>query len=287
LRGSDDIKKLILGIAENDARIRAVLLTGSRADAKIIPDKYQDFDIVFIVTDILSFVSDHSWANIFGEKLIWQLPDEMMLENNETESSIGFHYLMLFKDGNRIDLTLFPMDKMKSQFRHDGMSIIWLDKDKLFPAEDEVSNTRYLIKKPTEKQFLDVCNEFWWVSTYVAKGLLRNEITYAKEMLERFVRPMFMKIVEWHIGVNVEFSVSFGKGGRFMKNFLLETIYDRILQTYSDQQPENNWKALFVMMELFSELASSVADSLGFHYNADEDKNVTTYIHRLHDELNH
>jgi aminoglycoside 6-adenylyltransferase len=284
LRSSDDIKKLVLGIAENDSRIRAVLLGGSRADAKIIPDKYQDFDIVFIVTDLQSFVSNHSWTNIFGEKLIWQLPDEMILDNNETKNHINFHYLMLFKDGNRIDLTLSPIGKIKDHFHHEGMSITWLDKDKLFPTKSVAHDSYHTIKKPTQKQFLDVCNEFWWVSTYVAKGLLRNEITYSKEMLERFVRPMFMKIVEWYVGAKTEFSVSIGKGGRFMKNYLSETIYDRILQTYSDRHSENNWKSLFVMMELFSQLASSVANVLGFHYNIDEGKNVTTYIERLYDD---
>lgn len=286
MRSSDDIKKLILGVAENDARIRAVLLTGSRANAKIIPDKYQDFDIVFIVTDVSSFISDHSWANIFGEKLIWQLPDEMMLYNDETKNTCSFHYLMLFKDGNRIDLTLFPIDKMRDQFHQEGMSITWLDKDKLFPEEYKFDDTNYLIKKPTEKEFLETCNEFWWVSTYVAKGLLRNEITYSKEMLERFVRPMFMKIIEWYVGDKMEFSVSFGKGGKFMKNFLPETIYNRILQTYSDQHPENNWKALFVMMELCSELAQSVANALGFHYSGDEERNVSKYIRQLYTERN-
>jgi aminoglycoside 6-adenylyltransferase len=286
MRNSDDIKKLVLTIAENDARIRAVLLTGSRANAKIIPDKYQDFDIIFIVIDLPGFISDHSGTTIFGEKLIWQLPDEMMLEQNETENIVGFHYLMLFKDGNRIDLTLFPIDKMNDQFHHEGISITWLDKDKLFPEKYIANVSHLVIKKPTEKQFLDACNEFWWVSIYVAKGLLRNEMTYSKEMLERFVRPMFMKIVEWYVGCTTEFSVSFGKGGRFMKNFLPGSIYDRILQTYSDHHPENNWKALFVMMDVFSELASSVANSLGFHYNVNEEKNVITYIQQLYNERN-
>jgi hypothetical protein len=28
----------------------------------------------------------------------------------------------------------------------------------------------YHVEKPTEKMFTDCCNEFWWVSTNVAKG---------------------------------------------------------------------------------------------------------------------
>ncbi|MFI5188514.1 MAG: aminoglycoside 6-adenylyltransferase, partial [Chitinophagales bacterium] len=198
MRSADEMKHLILNIAMQDGRIRAVLLNGSRANNKIVPDKYLDFDIVFIVNDLAGFIADHNWINIFGERLIWQLPDEMTLENNDDRNNAGFHYLMLFKDGNRIDLTVFPVDKIKNQFRLESLTIVWLDKDNLFPVIDQPNDSDYFIKRPNEKQFLDTCNEFWWVSTCVAKGLLRKEIIYSKEMLERFVRPMFMKIIEWY-----------------------------------------------------------------------------------------
>jgi aminoglycoside 6-adenylyltransferase len=283
-RNSDEIKKLVVDNAFHDERIRAVLLNGSRANQKIAPDKYQDFDIVFIVKELASFISDHDWTRIFGKKLIWQLPDEMMLDSVKSKNDPGFHYLMLFEDGNRIDLTLFPIDKITDQFYSDSLTIVWLDKDRLFRGINESNDLGYTIEKPTEKQFLDVCNEFWWVSTYVAKGLLRTEITYAKEMLERFVRPMFMKIVEWYAGIRTAFSVSFGKGGRFMKSYLPRAIYKKILRTYSDYHLKNNWKALFVMLKLFGFLAKSIADNLKFHYEINEEKNVTKYLKLLYRE---
>jgi aminoglycoside 6-adenylyltransferase len=196
-------------------------------------------------------------------------------DNNET---VGFHYLMLFKDGNRIDLTLFPIRNFKTDFAFDSLTIVWLDKDNLFPNIPLPKDTDYYIQKPTEKAFLETCNEFWWVSTYVAKGLLRNEITYAKEMLETTVRPMFMKIIEWFIGTKTHFSVSFGKGGKYMKRNLSSIQYDKILATYSDQQLENNWKSLFLMTALFGEFAATIADRLHFQYNLDEQQNVMTYL---------
>ena len=36
-------------------------------------------------------------------------------------------------------------------------------------------------------------------------------------MQETVVRPMFMKMIEWYIGTETNFSVSFGKAGKFMK----------------------------------------------------------------------
>ena len=181
------IQTLILTQATADPRIRAVLLYGSRANPNIMPDIFQDYDVLYFVTDLESFTTDHSWTNIFGEKIIWQLPDEMSFGE---KSDIRFSYLMLFKDGIRIDLTLFPLDKFESHFKRESQTIVWLDKDHLFPDISESSDRDYWIMKPIEKEFLDTCNEFWWMSTYVSKGLRRNEITYAKEIMETAVRPM-------------------------------------------------------------------------------------------------
>ncbi len=103
-----------------------------------------------------------------------------MLTGNEDEQhkeKISFGYLMLFKDGNRIDLTLFPVDKIQNEFKRDSLTKVLLDKDGLLLHVLPPDMSDYLIKEPTQKEFTDCCNEFWWVSTYVAKGLRRNEIT--------------------------------------------------------------------------------------------------------------
>ena len=285
MRTAAEIEKLIIDKAISDSRIRAVLLNGSRANPNVVTDKFQDFDVVYVVTDVESFISDHNWINIFGEILIRQLPDEMELGRvTGGENNIGFAYLMLFKDGNRIDLTLYPKDKLETNFQRDSLTIVWLDKDKIFANVAQSSDEDYLIIRPSEKGFLETCNEFWWTSTYVAKGISRNEITYAKEMIETVVRPMFMRIVEWHIGTDTNFSVSFGKGGKFMSWHLPAELYSKILSTYSDHQAENNWKSLLVMLDLFGQLARTVAGKLKFRYHLEEEQNAISYLKQCYQE---
>ena len=285
MRNETEIKNLITGFATKDSRIRTVLLNGSRANPNIPYDKLQDFDIVFIVSDYEGFISDHNWTNLFGEKLIHQLPDEMTFgkESNKNET-IGFHYLMLFKDGNRIDLTLFPIEFLRTHFAFDSLTIVWLDKDNLFSNAPPPTDTDYHIRRPTEKEFLDTCNEFWWVSTYVAKGLIRKEITYVKEMLETVVRPMFMQIIKWKIGVENHFAVSFGKGGKFIFKYLNEDYSTRVLQTYADSDIENNWKSLFVMTDLFEQASCEIALRLKFQQDKDEMQNTIDYLKQLYNE---
>ena len=279
MRTSAEIKNLIIEQAISDSRIRAVLLNGSKANSNITPDKFQDFDVVYVVTEMESFISDHTWTKVFGELLIRQLPDEMEVGKEAgSDHNVSFSYLMLFKDGNRIDLTLFPKDKLESDFQKDSLTIVWLDKDNIFSNFEKSSDKDYLIKCPSEKEFLESCNEFWWTSTYVAKGISRNEITYSKEILETVVRPMFMKMVEWYIGTETNFLVASGKGGKFMSKHLPGELYSKILSTYSDHQVENNWKSLFVMTALFGRFAMAVAGKLKFHYNLEEEKNAVTYL---------
>src|SRR5579871_3751560 len=261
MRSETDIKNLVVNFAEEDERIRAVVLNGSRANPDMEPDKFQDFDVVFIVTDFESFISDHDWINVFGEKMIWQLPDEMNFgEATENDNkNISFGYLMIFKDGNRIDLTIFPAAHFAKSFKIDSLTVVWLDKDKLFPDAIVSNDSDCHVKQPNEKDYFDTCNEFWWVSTYVGKGLLRNEITYAKEMLDTVVRPMFMKMMAWKIGIENNFSVSTGKAGKLMPLYLSEDDYTRLLKTYSDADIENNWKALFIMTELFRDASTRIS----------------------------
>ena len=271
---------MLTDLARDDKRIRAVLLQGSRANKNITPDPLQDFDIVFVVDQMESFISDHRWTSVFGEKLISQLPDEMEIGNDESRKSVSFHYLMLLKDGIRIDLSLFPKEKMSSHFSPDSLTIVWLDKDGMFSNIEPPGDKDYLIKRPTEKEFLETCNEFWWVSLYVSKGLLRREITYAKAMMEGPVRQMFMRMIEWYIGTETKFSVSFGKSGKFMEKYLSAEDYARILTTYPDFQIENIWKSLFAMTSLFSNYAKQVADNLQFRQNMEEQDNAKEYLLR-------
>jgi len=277
MRSEEQILTLIINVAKADERIRAALLNGSRANPNISKDKFQDFDIVYIVNEFNTFLNNHTWIDIFGERLILQMPGDMAFEE-EKSSKVAFHYLMLFKDRNRIDLTLFSIDQLENEFEQDSLAVLLLDKDDLFPNMPIPGDMDYHIERPTEKMFADCCNEFWWVCTYVAKGLWRQEITYAKDMLEVPVREMFLKMIEWYIGTETGFSVSFGKSGKNMKSYLSPSLYNKILSTYPDADARNIWKSLFIMTDIFRDLANKISGNLGFTYNSKEDYNVTEYL---------
>jgi len=94
---------LIKKFAEQDERIRAVGMNGSRTNLKVPKDPFQDYDIVYFVTDIESFINSADWIKMFGELMIMQRPDHSVLYPS---NRYQYAYLMLFTDGNRIDLIL-------------------------------------------------------------------------------------------------------------------------------------------------------------------------------------
>ena len=275
MRSEKEMFELILGVAQRDERIRAVIMNGSRANPNAPADIFQDYDIVYIVTDIASFKAEPTWIDRFGERMIMQLPEDML--DPPPSGDDGYAYLIQFADGNRIDLSLFPIARI-GEMERDSQSILLLDKDGVIEPFPPPSDRDYLVQPPTAKLFADCCNEFWWVSTYVAKGLWREEITYAKAMQEQVVRPMLMKMLDWYIGIKTGFSVSPGKFGKYLQQYLEPELWDQLMASYAGADYNHNWDSLAQMCQLFRIVSRTVAEHSGFEYPQAEDQNVSTHI---------
>ena len=265
MRSESQMIELILDTARMDDRIRAVIMNGSRANPNAPRDIFQDYDIVYIVTDVLSFKQDPTWIERFGELMILQLPDDM--SDPPPPDHYGYAYLMQFADGNRIDLTLYPVAKL-DQLEEDSLSILLLDKDGIIPPFPPSNESDYLPKPPTAKQFADCCNEFWWVCPYVAKGLWREEIIYAKCMFDEYVREELMKMLVWYIGSNTQFLKNPGKLGKYFKKYLEPELWDLLQKTYADASYEHTWDALLTMCTLFRRTATVVSQTFWFRISA-------------------
>lgn len=279
MRSEQEMMNMILDYASKDERVRAVGMNGSRTNPNVPKDRFQDYDIVFMVTDMNSFIADKHWMDCFGSRIIMQTPEDMDLFPPELDGN--FSYLMLFADGNRIDLTLCPIEKREKWNNGDKLSIVLLDKDQVLPNLPAPTDQDYWVKRPSAAFYADCCNEFWWVSTYVAKGLWRQEITYAMDHLNMNVRPMLIKMLEWKVGTDTNFSLSTGKNGKYLEKHLPKQDWLALMSTYPEGTYEGVWGALFVTLDLFRSTAKEVAERLNYEYPLDDDRNVTAYLMRV------
>lgn len=278
MRSEQEMLNLIVDTAKSDERIRAVVMNGSRANPNAPRDCFQDFDIVYIVTDVAPFKYNYEWIKRFGEIMIMQMPEDMQDPPPNRDGS--FTYLMQFTDGNRIDLGIYPLAKL-GELEEDSLSVILLDKDGHMGPLAPVNERDYLPKPPTARVFADCCNEFWWVCSYVAKGLWREEILYAKYYLEHFVRDQLMKMIAWHVGLRTQFSRNFGKYGKYLRQYLEPELWEMLKKTYSDAGYDSTWEALHTICDLFRQLAIEVAEDFGFDYPHEDDERVSAHLRHV------
>jgi len=281
MRTEQEMYDLLLGVAENDPRIRAVYMNGSRANPGAPKDILQDYDIVYVVAETGSFIADKAWLNIFGETIVRQEPDNMGSGNDKTGWDEKYTYLMQFADGNRIDLTVQTKERTARVYLRDSLTVPLLDKDGCLPPLPAPTDSDYRVKRPTAKQFADCCNEFWWVSPYVAKGLWRREILYALDHLNGYVRSELLRMLAWQAGILTDFSVSVGKSYKYLGYYLPETTWEKLLATYPRAEEEQIWEALLIIGDLFRTTAEFVAGALGYGYDREEDRKTTEYLLRL------
>ena len=276
MRTEKEMFDLIINVAKKDDRIRAVYLNGSRANPNVTKDIFQDYDIVYVVTETTSFIADKDWINQFGEILFMQYPDEHPDYLSDKENFYG--WLMQFTDGNRIDLHVESIDHARANILCDSLCKILLDKDKCLPDIPESSDKNYWVAKPSEAQFVCTCTEFWWCLNNVAKGLWREEIPYVQDMLNYVVRKQLEKMLSWKIGVITDCSISVGKSAKYMYKWLSPQEWTTYLQTYCGADITDIWESTEKMCVLFKDTAVWVSEALGYQFNYKEAKNCMKFL---------
>ena len=270
---------MILSCAKKDDRIRAVVLNGSRANPAARKDPFQDYDIVYYVTEVKPFVGNMEFIGQFGQLMIMQSTAE---QNDPPQNDDSFYiYLMQFADGNRIDLTIQSVNNIEFT-KKDTLSEALLDKDGFFSDLPEPTDKGYLPKPPEKWLYKCCCNEFWWVSIYVAKNLWRKKTLYAKYLLDQVMRSQLMKMLTWYFALKTDYKISAGKAGDNIEHHIDKKIWGKIIKTYSDASNKNIWKALFLMSDVFRETGKYVGKKNGFEYPEQEDNNVTAFLKHIH-----
>lgn len=286
MRTQQEMMDLIMHFATQNDLVRVVGMEGSRTNKNVPTDDFQDYDISYMVSDMQPFLENDAWLDYFGKRIIMQKPEAMELFAPELGN--WFSYLMLFEDGNRIDLTLIPLNELTLYMQSDKLLTILLDKDNLVENIPVPTDEDYHVKKPTVQMFDDCCNEFWWVSTYVVKGLCRKELLYAAEHLNSYVRPMLLQMMAWQVGFETGFSLSVGKSYKYLHTYIPDDVWRRLLTTYHAGSAEEIWQALLQCYSLFREYAASVASAMPLQ-NAEKtylqyDENVTAYVKDLYEK---
>ena len=278
MRNKEEMMKLIMDVAINDERIRAVTMEGSRANKNATHDQYCDFDICYIVSDIREFTKDNKWVEIFGEILIGQYPMDWYSHPYNYAGHDNFAYLIQFKDGNRIDLTLIDVCNIDKEQGYCEPRIVLLNKDNFKELQQIDDESVFYIQKPSEMEYYNTCNEFRWLSVYISKGLCREELYYAKYAYDVLMMEMFIKMLNWKIGVDNDFNVTTGNHSKYLKRFLSLEEMKRFHSVFPNGTYEDIWSKLYVIYDYFAEIAKYVGEALKYNFDAKETEEVRSFL---------
>ena len=254
-------------------QVNAVAMSGSRTDTKASKDEFQDYDVGYVVENLEELITDLSWLDSFGKPIIEQ---HNVLGNRRL-------YLMLFEDGNRIDLTLCPKDHIQEWVDSEAGYTVLVDEKGLFESYT-TSPERFWIHPASAIEFEKVCNEFWWVSAYVVKGICRKQIIYATDHLYGICQQELLKVLAWQVARD-RGVVDIGKNYKYLFNYLPAEKEKEFSNLLDFSSLDKITQFLLATMEFFHQEAQSLAHKMGFKY----EKEVADKMMRYAEEklLNH
>ena len=264
MRTETEILNLLLQVAKT-LKVEAVALSGSRAEGQAPKDEFQDYDVVYVVDDLDTLTRDLAWLHQFGTRNIEQ---HNILGNRRL-------YLMLFEDGNRLDLTLCPEDHIQEWVESEADFTVLEDTKGLFETYSP-SPERYWITPATETDFEKSCNEFWWVSAYVVKGICRNQVIYATDHLYGICQQELLKVLAWQVASD-RGKVDIGKNYKYLFNYLPAEKKKEFSNLLDFSSLDKIIQSLLATMQIFHQEAQSLSQKMGFEYDREVAEKMIQY----------
>lgn len=264
MRAETEMLDIILKTAET-LQVKAVAMSGSRTNPKAPKDEFQDYDVVYLVDNLENLISDLSWLDQFGKRIIKQ------------EVGLGQRrlFLMLFEDGNRIDLTLCPKQQIQEWVDSEADYTVLKDDKGLFESYPP-SPKRYWTNPASQTDFEKACNEFWWVSAYVVKGICRKQVIYATDHLYGICQQELLKVLSWQVA-SEKGAVDIGKNYKYLFNYFPTEKEKEFSNLLDFSNIEKITQSLFATMQLFHQEAQFFAHKMGFYYDKEVAEKMIQY----------
>jgi aminoglycoside 6-adenylyltransferase len=266
--------------AQTQPDIRAIMILGSRARADRPADEWSDLDLWVVTADPDRLLSQTDWLEQLGT------PWLSFLEPTATGG--GKERRVLFAGGLDVDFVPAPL-ALARQFADGGWppeiaGVIQrgvrfvLDKDGLADDLDVALVGSVARQPPTRDEFLNLVNDFWYHTVWVAKKLRRGELWTAKLCCDSYMKRLLLAMIEWHAGAASGWRDDTWHAGRFLEQWADRRAVDGLRAAFAHYDSADVRRALFATMDLFRWLATETAERLGYPYPEPADHHVTGLV---------
>ena len=282
MRTEKEIIENVLDVAESDAAVMAVIRTD------LLPErKYKYYNFIFVVNDIEKYEKD-LFETYFGERILLYRGDKNYPELFPDHTKA---YLMVFRDGITITVNIMDKDTFLARFNGEQENEnVWLsdtylkimDKDDILPEIERLDEKQtWFAGKPSEEEFNETCNEFWWVLKTFAEYTLRRELPSAMFYLNAAVRDLLNKMIRWYLFLQAGHPVDMGILDCNMEILLDKDLFSMYRKTYPAADYDSMWEAFDAVVRLWTTIAADTAEFCGYVYSKETEKDMLSFIKSL------
>jgi len=293
--------------AQTQPDIRAAVIVGSQARANRPADEWSDLDIVVFATDPERYLSRTDWLENIGNPCLTFL--EATATGDEMERRV------LFEDGLDVDFAFFPVIRVrrlvyflrirecfpqllhllpKEKVRQITQGVadffdvvrrgvrVLLDKEGMADLLTLVTGEAPSSRPPTQNEFLEVINDFWYHAVWTVKKLRRGELWTAKFSLDSYMKwRCILRMMEWHAHATNGWNYDTWHGGRFLEQWADPRAVEGLQDAFAHYDEDDIRRALLATMDLFRWLAVETAEKLSYPYPTLADEQATELVGKL------
>jgi aminoglycoside 6-adenylyltransferase len=266
--------------AQDEENIRAAMVIGSRARMDHPADRWSDLDLIIITDDPQMIINSADWVTNIAKPLLTFI--------EVTNNGKNLERRVLFEGGLDVDFSPIPSALVK-EFSDDGLplevaDVIWRGTRVLFDKDGLVHRMLGLVKEqppaslPSQNDYLQVVNDFWYHAVWSAKHLRRGELWWAKSGCDDRLKYLLRTMMEWHTHSFHKENTDTWMRGRFLEEWVDPRALRELKSAFAHYDSDDIWHALFVTMNLFRWLAIETAQKLDFLYPSNGDAKATELV---------
>jgi len=259
-------------IADN---VKATLIIGSQARKNIVADENSDLDIVVFVDDAESFYSSNDWLSEIG--LFHVVFIESTMDGGKEKR-------VLFDGALDVDIIILPYDIIDALPNVEtsiamirGYSIL-VDKIGVAKKLEQFRAIPPVYDLPTEQDFVNIINDFWYHAVWTAKKLKRGELWTSKFCLDSYMKWKLLTIAECHTRITKGIEHDTWYGGRFLEQWAEPWVVHELRSCFALYDEESIKEALYSTMSLFRSLALDITKKLKYQYPSVADEYTTACV---------
>ncbi len=278
----DYIKRFVQWAGECED-IRAAFVIGSRVEGRRDGDRWSDTDVLVYTSRPHFYLGRTGWLENMGEVLLTLAP--------ETPGGGELHRRVVFRDGAVFDFLFFSVEQLRALVNDGlyhrsfcrGVQVI-LDKDgdgeKLVPGEFIPT----VLRPPTEDEFLETVNAFWYLALILARQLRRGR-HWTVKIKEHAMEVCLLRMVEWHTRTPRGWDFDTWYDGRNIETWAEDWVTGQLEGLFGGYGRKEGQPVLFRRMQVFRRLAEETAAGLGYMYTGDVAERVGGWVEECLKEI--